>query len=200
MWCSRSCLLLPCSTCSAFVSRAGPTALSQSIIIRKEVKHDHRIRSPNSSNVAKVMWALGELGLEHQRTDVAGPFGQNREPAYLAMNPNGLIPVLVDGDDVLWESNAIFRYLAARYGDGKLWSSNAGERARSDRWMDWGSLTFFLKVLTLMRSAEGAEREAAIAELIEPCAIIDAALGMHSFLAGDQLSIGDLGSGLTTTR
>ena len=155
---------------------------------------------PNSSNVAKVMWTLGELGLEHQRIDVGGPFGQNREPAYLAMNPNGLIPVLVDGDDVLWESNAIVRYLAARYGEGKLWSSNAGERARSDRWMDWGSLTFFPKVLTLMRSAEGAEREAAIAEVIEPCAIIDAALGMHNFLAGDQLSIGDLVVGVHLGR
>src|SRR5262249_12563139 len=73
-----------------------------------------------SVNVQKVMWAVGELGLPHERIDVGGAFGKNREPPYLAMNPNGLVPTLEDGDFLLWESNSIVRYLAAKYGAGTL--------------------------------------------------------------------------------
>ncbi len=71
-----------------------------------------------SVNVQKVMWAVGELGLPHERIDVGGSFGKNNEPAYLAMNPNGLVPTLEEDGFVLWESNAIVRYLAAKYGAG----------------------------------------------------------------------------------
>ena len=74
-----------------------------------------------SSNVQKVMWAIGEIGLPHQRIDIGGPFGKNHEPAYLAMNPNGLVPTLEEDDGfLLWESNSIVRYLAGdqfSYGD-----------------------------------------------------------------------------------
>ena len=66
----------------------------------------------NSSNVQKVMWAIGELGIAYERLDIGGPFGGNKEAAYLALNPNGLIPTIQDGDLVMWESNAIVRYLA----------------------------------------------------------------------------------------
>ena len=69
-----------------------------------------------SSNVQKVMWAVGEIGLPHERIDIGGPFGKNREPAYLAMNPNGLVPTLEEEDGfLLWESNSIVRYLAAKH-------------------------------------------------------------------------------------
>ena len=71
-----------------------------------------------SVNVQKVMWAVGELGLPHERIDVGGSFGKNNEPAYLAMNPNGLVPTLEEDGFVLWESNAIVRHLAAKYGAG----------------------------------------------------------------------------------
>ncbi|HET7165456.1 MAG TPA: glutathione S-transferase N-terminal domain-containing protein, partial [Pseudolabrys sp.] len=54
-----------------------------------------------SSNVQKAMWAVGELNLEHQRIDVGGAFGKNKEPAYLAMNPNGLVPTLEEEDGFL---------------------------------------------------------------------------------------------------
>jgi glutathione S-transferase len=63
-----------------------------------------------SVNVQKVMWAVGELKLAHQRIDVGGAFGKNHEPAYLAMNPNGLVPTLEEDDFILWESNTIVRY------------------------------------------------------------------------------------------
>ena len=104
----------------------------------------------SSSNVQKVVWALDELGLPFNRHTVGGSFGGNRAPAYLAMNPNGLVPVLQDGDITMFESNAIVRYLAARYGEGALRpkdpkalamaETSAGSsprrwRARSKSWM-----------------------------------------------------------------
>ena len=85
-----------------------------------------------SSNVQKVMWAIGDLGLAHERVDIGGPFGKNKEPAYLAMNPNGLVPTLEDGDVMLWESNTIVRYLGARYGEGTLAPADLKTRAPDD--------------------------------------------------------------------
>ena len=90
-----------------------------------------------SVNVQKVMWAVGELELPHERIDVGGAFGKNNEPAYLAMNPNGLVPTLEEDGFVLWESNAIVRYLAAKYGAGKLAPADPRSRARASSWMDW---------------------------------------------------------------
>ena len=91
-----------------------------------------------SSNVQKVMWAIGEMDLRHERIDVGGPFGKNREAEYLAKNPNGLVPTLEDEDGfLLWESNSIVRYLAAKYGAGKLEPADPRARARASSWMDW---------------------------------------------------------------
>jgi glutathione S-transferase len=90
-----------------------------------------------SVNVQKVMWALGELGVPHERVDVGGSFGKNNEPAYLAMNPNGLVPTLEEDGFLLWESNSIVRYLAAKYGAGKLEPADPRSRARASSWMDW---------------------------------------------------------------
>ena len=90
-----------------------------------------------SVNVQKVMWALGEVGVPHERIDVGGSFGKNNEPAYLAMNPNGLVPTLEEDGFLLWESNSIVRYLAAKYGAGKLEPADLRARARASSWMDW---------------------------------------------------------------
>ena len=84
---------------------------------------------PTSSNVQTVMWALAELGLAHERLDWGGAFGGNDDPAYRAMNPNGLIPVMKDGETVLWESPVIVRYLGAAYGDAQFWPADPGTRA-----------------------------------------------------------------------
>src|SRR5919206_1886476 len=90
-----------------------------------------------SSNVQKAMWAVGELGLAHERIDVGGSFGKNKEPAYLAMNPNGLVPTLEEDGFYLWESNSIVRYLAAKHGRDRLEPADLRERARASSWMDW---------------------------------------------------------------
>src|SRR5690349_25060668 len=88
-----------------------------------------------SSNVQKVMGAVGEIGLPHQRIDIGGPFGQNREPAYLAMNPNGLVPTLEEEDGfLLWESNTIVRYLAAKHQAAILEPKDPRGRALASKW------------------------------------------------------------------
>ncbi len=92
-----------------------------------------------SSNVQKAMWAVGELGLDHTRIDIGGAFGKNNEPAYLAMNPNGLVPTLEEEDGfLLWESNSIVRYLAGKHDkNGVLEPKDAKQRALASQWMDW---------------------------------------------------------------
>ena len=92
-----------------------------------------------SSNVQKAMWAVGELKLEHTRIDIGGAFGKNKEPAYLAMNPNGLVPTLEEEDGfTLWESNSIIRYLAGKHDkSGVLEPKDAKQRALASQWMDW---------------------------------------------------------------
>ena len=70
-----------------------------------------------SINVQAVIWLLNEMGLTHAREDYGIGFGGTDTPAYRAMNPMGLVPVLKDGDLTMFESQAILRYLAAEYGD-----------------------------------------------------------------------------------
>src|SRR5258708_38599574 len=100
-----------------------------------------------SGNGKKVMWAVGEAERPRERIGAGGPFGKNKEPAYLAMTPNGLVPTLEEDGFLLWESNAIVRYLAGKYGPGRLEPSDLHERARAGSWMDW-QLTIALPALT----------------------------------------------------
>ena len=78
-----------------------------------------------SINVQKVMWAIGELGIPHERVDVGGAFGRTKEPFYLAMNPNSLVPTLEEDGFILWESNSIVRYLDAQLGKTKFAAGDA---------------------------------------------------------------------------
>src|SRR6266511_1613808 len=116
-------------------SRIGPH------VLHPENREDSMLKiwgRNTSSNVQKVMWAVGELGLAHERIDIGGAFGKNKEPAYLAMNPNGLVPTLEDDDGfLLWESNSVVRYLAAKHGAGTLEPAEAKARALASQWMDW---------------------------------------------------------------
>ena len=161
-----------------------------------------------SVNVQKVMLAVGELGLPHERIDVGGPFGKNNEPAYLAMNPNGLVPTLEEDGFVLWESNAIVRYLAAKYGAGTLEPADLRLRARASSWMDW-QLTVAAPALTpvfwgLVRTPPEKRDQAAIEaskiKTIAAMKIVDAQLANSAFLAGDTLSVGDIPAALMAYR
>ena len=95
-----------------------------------------------SSNVQVVAWAAAELGLSFDRIDVGHAYGGLDTPDYLAMNPNGRVPTLKDGDLVLFESQAILRYLAARYGDERFWPADPAVRAELDVWAEWTRTTF----------------------------------------------------------
>ena len=154
----------------------------------------------NSINVQKVMWAVAELGLEHERIDVGGAFGGLDTPDYGAMNPNRKIPTLRDGETVVWESNACVRYLAARYGQGSLWPEDAGRRARADMWMDWqlSTLQADMTVIfwTLIRTPEPQRDMAAVRAAAERMGqswrILDSDLGDRPFVAGDEMTMGDI--------
>ncbi|MEN9559620.1 MAG: glutathione S-transferase [Pseudomonadota bacterium] len=95
----------------------------------------------NSSNVQKVLWTLAELELPFTRVDAGREFGFPEQ--YEAMNFNKLVPVMDDAGFVLWESNAIVRYLARKHGSGSLAPADLQAYADADRWMDWGSQTFY---------------------------------------------------------
>jgi len=95
----------------------------------------------SSINVQKVLWTLQELDLHFEHVEVGGRFGRLDAPGFLAMNPHGRIPVLEDGGGAIWESNAIVRYLCARYSSGDLCCEDLAERAAQDQWMDWTATT-----------------------------------------------------------
>jgi glutathione S-transferase len=161
-----------------------------------------------SSNVQKAMWAIGELNLKYERLDVGGAFGKNKEPEYLAMNPNGLVPTLMEGDFVLWESNAIVRYLARVYGAGTLEPSDQKEIARANQWMDWQlsvvGPAIFHAFWGLIRTPAEQRDLAAIAEsqrkTTEAMRILDAQLSRTAYVAGERFSMGDIPVGVMAYR
>lgn len=97
----------------------------------------------NSTNVKKVLLTLEELELPYEQILAGREFGINHDADFLAMNPNGLVPLLRDdeSDLILWESNAIVRYLAAQYGQKRLWIDSPARRAEAEKWMDWANQT-----------------------------------------------------------
>lgn len=162
----------------------------------------------NSINVQKVIWCCDELGLDYERVDLGGPFGGNREPEYLQMNPNGLIPTIVDGDLTLWESNTIVRYLAAKHGMGTLYPEDLSLRAEADKWMDWqlgtvwvGFRPVFLGLVRTPpeeRDQEGIEAGRRATE--EAMKILDAHLADRDYVAGSSFTMGDVPLGVTAYR
>jgi glutathione S-transferase len=161
-----------------------------------------------SSNVQKAMWGVGELNLKYERLDVGGGFGKNKEPDYLAMNPNGLVPTLVEGDFILWESNSIVRYLARAYGAGTLEPSDPKQIARASQWMDWQlsvvGPAIFQAFWGLIRTPAEKRDMAAIAEsqrkTTEAMKMLDTQLGRTAYVAGDAFSMGDIPVGVIAYR
>ena len=156
---------------------------------------------PNSVNVQKVLWCLRELDLPFARIDAGMQFGRTSEPDYLAMNPNGRIPTLVDGDYVLWESNSIMRYLCMAYGPASpIYPQDAKRRAGVDRWLDWTLSTlqpverpvFWALVRTpaAQRDMIAIQRDADVAA--EAWRIVDRQLAARRYLEGDQFTLADV--------
>lgn len=152
----------------------------------------------NSSNVRKVRWCAEELGLAYEHIPAGGAFGITKDPAFLAMNPNGLVPCIEDDGLVLWESNAIVRYLAAKHGG--LWPNDPAIRAAGDKWMDWASTTFHPALrdafIGLLRVApekrDMTAIEASVKKSAQVLAMVDAALATQPYLSGDAFAMGDI--------
>ena len=162
----------------------------------------------NSSNVQKVLWALGELGLEYTRDDIGGPFGGNRETNYLIMNPNGLVPTLIDGDTVLWESNVIVRYLARKYAPNSLLPDSLTDLTQAEQWMDWQQTVVapahFPVFWGLIRTAPEDRDLDAIKSgrdrFEQAMTILDHHLSDSAFVGGKSLSIADIPVGIMVYR
>lgn len=162
----------------------------------------------NSLNVQKVLWCCEELGTKYERVDVGGPHGGLDTPEYLRLNPNGLIPTLEEDGFVLWESNAIVRYLATHEPGSGLLPTNPAERAHAEQWMDWQLSTlnppFVTLFLGLVRTpAERRDHDAidkAHARVTQAWTILDAYLDGRRFVLGDGLTIADIPLGVCAYR
>lgn len=154
----------------------------------------------NSSNVRKVLWCAEEIGLPYESIEVGGAFGGTQSPDYLAMNPNGLVPVIEDNGLPVWESNAIVRYLSARYALGTLYPEDAAARAQSEKWMDWTISSFAVAFRDLfwgvVRTAPADRDEVRIAAALQRCGellkLADAELARQLWLSGEQFAMGDI--------
>jgi len=162
----------------------------------------------SSVSVQKVVWCARELALPFERYDVGGAFGGTDTPEYVAMNPNRLVPVIDDDGFVLWESNAIVRYLAAKHGAGTLWPASLAVRADADRWMDWQATelapamrdAFLQLVRTPPDKRDAAKVEASARACEKLLAILDAQLATRPFVAGEAFTMGDIPVGAQVHR
>ncbi len=162
----------------------------------------------SSINVQKVVWCADELGLAYERVDAGGAFGITKSPEYLAMNPNSLVPTIDDDGFVLYESNAIVRYLCAKHPQKGLWPENLQARADADRWMEWLSTA----LVPAMRDAfwqlirvAPAERDLAAVEKSRESterfmAILDAHLAKGRYLTPGGFTAADIVTGCAAHR
>ena len=161
----------------------------------------------NSSNVQKVIWACDELAMPFERIDLGGPFGGNDAPAYRAMNPNGRVPTIDHDGFVLWESNAILRYLAAINPERRLVPAGPHALALLDQWLDWQMATLGLALRGLLMlvlrpeaTAPAGAVAAAAAEVGRHFETLDHHLDARRYLVGDQFSIADIALGISAHR
>ncbi len=164
---------------------------------------------PSSINVRKVLWTCAALGLPDQPE----PWGSGAQPcdspAFLALNPNAMVPVIVDDGVALWESNTICRYLAARHGRTDLLPADPLARAHVEKWMDWqlaelnGAWRYAF--MALVRGSAAHTDEAAIGASVmawnRHMGILDRQLAhTGAFVAGDTFTLADIVLGLSTNR
>jgi glutathione S-transferase len=163
----------------------------------------------SSFNLQKVMWLIGELDLPHRHIPAGGDFGIKDTPEFLAMNPHGRVPVIDDDGIIVWESQTILRYLAAKYGQGRFWSDDPGERSQGERWMDWSQASLQPDFLNgvfwgFYRTPEAKRDLSAITSKVRACAqhfqLLDRILADRPFLCGDDLTLADIPAGTSLYR
>lgn len=163
----------------------------------------------NSLNVRKVLWLCEELGLAHAVEPWGAGFRPTDTPDFLALNPNGLVPVLRDGDFILWESNTICRYLAGREGRYDLLPVEPRARARVEQWMDWqaGDLNAAWRYafMALVRESPAHADQGAVAASAAAwnrlMGVLDGQLETSGdYAAGATFTLADICVGLATHR
>jgi glutathione S-transferase len=159
------------------------------------------IGKSTSINVRKVLWTLAETGLRYERIEW--------QPEHLALNPNGLVPVLVDGDFVLWESNSICRYLCGKAGRQDLLPLEPQARARVEQWMDWQATdlntSWRYAFMALVRQspafADPAQIAASAAAWNRNVGILERHLAAGGpYAAGERFTLADIVLGLSLNR
>ena len=164
---------------------------------------------PTSINVRKVLWTLDETGIDYvHEPQWATPEASTKVPEYLALNPNALVPVIIDGDFVLWESNTICRYLAAKAGRDDLLPTELRARAEAEKWMDWASTDLnnayrdaFMALIRKDPAYDDAGRVAASAKRWNAAmGILDSLLEGRDHVAGDAFTLADILMALSTHR
>lgn len=163
----------------------------------------------SSINVRKVLWLCDEIGIPYAREDWGTGFRSTREPEFLALNPNALVPVIKDGDFVLWESNTICRYLAGKHGRTDLLPAEPRARALVERWMDWMTteLTFAYRYAfnALARKTPGYDDAEQTARSVQSW---NKQIGIFArqleatgaFAAGADFTVADIPMGLSAHR
>lgn len=162
----------------------------------------------SSDNVQKTLWMLLETGRPHEHIELGGKFGGLDEPDFLKLNPHGRVPVLVDGDVVVWESTAIIRYLAAAYCSGSFWPEDVAVRAMTDKWMDWAQTRLypeanrlFWRLIRTPDADQNAEKIAAGTQLLNTYMDkLNTQLSGKTYLCGETLTMADIVAGSTLYR
>ena len=157
----------------------------------------------SSSNSQKVLWFLGEIGLDYEFVDTGGDAGGLDDPSYRKLNPNGKVPTWVDQNGSVWESQTILKYLAAEYSPSVWWPEVPFARSQIDRWLDWSQSKFDRAFMSLFwaywRTPEEHREEETIVSMLKECKssilILNEHLSPHSFLAGEGLSLADIPAG-----
>jgi glutathione S-transferase len=162
----------------------------------------------NSANVQKVLWYLSEMGIVFTREDFAGHPDGRRAAALLRLNPNGLVPILIDGEFAVWESNTILRYIANKFGPSAWYSPDARQRALADRWMDWqlGTLNsamtplFIGLVRTLPEKRDYSDIAVLRSRAEDLFSLLDVELAHKTYLAGKEPTLADVACGVFAHR
>lgn len=154
-----------------------------------------------SVNVQTVRWALAEMGIAHEQVNIGGTYGGNDTADYLAMNPNGLVPVMIDSDVTMFESAAIVRYVAAKYGDDDFYPKSPEIRAPLDMWAEWMRVNFYPVLIGTIfhrqvrfdpTTWDHEELAQAYDDMGKYAKILDARLSEGPFIGGSYLTFADI--------
>jgi glutathione S-transferase len=154
----------------------------------------------DSLSVQKVMWCIRELEIPYEQINLGKGYESPNQPWYLKMNPTGTIPTIDDDGFVLWESNAIVKYLCAKYSPGNLSPTDPYEYADADRWISWQGTTLWPPMrqilLTLVRTPEDKRDSKRVAELMSEVTgywrILDGRLQGRKYIMGDRFTMADI--------